>query len=122
MVNTTAIGIANTRKLTLVFKLVESITKKFFTLHCVLSYVKYRSRTDIVAQMLDAAAGGSTKTKIMYKAYLSYAQLQEYLETMLANGLLNYDAGSKTYRPTDKGAKFRRMYDQIHELAPPSVV
>jgi len=27
--------------------------------------MKYRSRTDIVSQILDAASGGSTKTKIM---------------------------------------------------------
>jgi predicted transcriptional regulator len=41
-------------------------------------HMKYRSRTDIVAMILDAANGGATKTKIMYKAYLSYAQLEEY--------------------------------------------
>ncbi|HXV46905.1 MAG TPA: winged helix-turn-helix domain-containing protein [Nitrososphaera sp.] len=29
--------------------------------------MKYRSRTDIVATILDAANGGSTKTRIMYK-------------------------------------------------------
>src|SRR2546422_835291 len=42
--------------------------------------MKYRSRTDIVTQILDAANGnGANKTRIMYKAYLSYAQLKEYL-------------------------------------------
>ena len=42
----------------------------------------YRSRTEIVAMILDAANGGTTKTKIMYNACLSYNQLKEYL-TML---------------------------------------
>jgi len=37
--------------------------------------MKYRSRTDIVGLILEAANGGATKTKIMYKAFLSYAQL-----------------------------------------------
>jgi predicted transcriptional regulator len=32
--------------------------------------MKYRSSTEIVAMILDAANGGETKTKIMYKAYL----------------------------------------------------
>ena len=41
--------------------------------------MKYRSRTDIVSQILEAANGGATKTKIMYEAYLSYAQPKEYL-------------------------------------------
>jgi len=33
--------------------------------------MKYRNRTEIVANILDAANGGATKTKIMYKAFLS---------------------------------------------------
>lgn len=55
--------------------------------------MKYRSRTDIVSQILEAANGGATKTKIMYKAYLSYAQLKEYLSVLLENGLLEYQEG-----------------------------
>jgi predicted transcriptional regulator len=55
--------------------------------------MKYRSRTDIIGQILDAAngGGGAIKTKIMYQAYLSYAQLKEYLTVLTERGLLNYD-------------------------------
>jgi predicted transcriptional regulator len=46
--------------------------------------MKYRSRTDIVAQILEAASGeGANKTKIMYKAYLSHDQLKEYLSILM---------------------------------------
>jgi predicted transcriptional regulator len=38
--------------------------------------MKYRSRTEIVCNILDATNGGATKTKIMYFAFLSYAQLK----------------------------------------------
>jgi predicted transcriptional regulator len=38
-----------------------------------------RDRTEIVSMILEAANGRVTKTKIMYKAFLSYAQLKEYL-------------------------------------------
>jgi len=41
--------------------------------------MKYRSRTEIVSMILEAANGSATKTKIMYKAFLSYEQLREYL-------------------------------------------
>ncbi len=42
--------------------------------------MKYRSRSDIVGLLLDAAnGGGATKTKWMYKAYLSFNQLREYI-------------------------------------------
>jgi predicted transcriptional regulator len=38
-----------------------------------------RSRTEIVGNILDVANGGASKTKIMYKAFLSYNQLKEYI-------------------------------------------
>ena len=42
--------------------------------------MKYRSRTEIVSAMLRIANRGATKTRIMYGAYLSYAQVMEYPE------------------------------------------
>jgi hypothetical protein len=40
--------------------------------------MKYRRRTDVVGLLLDAANGGGvTKTKLMYRTYLSLNQLRE---------------------------------------------
>ena len=77
--------------------------------------MKYRSRTDITAQILEAANGGVTKTKIMYKAFLSYAQLKEYLSVLIENGLLEYIEGEQIYRTTEKGNRFLKIYNQIGE-------
>jgi len=46
-----------------------------------------RSRTEIVGNILDAANGGTSKTKIMYTAFLSYGQLKEYLSILIENNL-----------------------------------
>lgn len=82
--------------------------------------MKYRSRTDIVVQILDTASGdGVSKTKIMYKAYLSYAQLKEYLSVLEANGLLEQDEAERLYKITEKGMKFMKAYNQMHELTGP---
>jgi predicted transcriptional regulator len=78
--------------------------------------VKYRSRTEIVATILEAANGGATKTKIMYKAFLSYAQLREYLSVLIANNLLYYIEGSQTYKTTEKGLNFLKMNNEIAGL------
>ena len=78
--------------------------------------MKYRSRTDIIYQMLQAATGGATKTKIMYKAFLSYAQLKEYLAVMLENGLIRYEASTQTYNVTEKGLRFAKIADQVGEF------
>jgi predicted transcriptional regulator len=77
--------------------------------------MKYRSRTDITGLILEAANGGATKTKIMYKAYLSFAQLREYLAMLLEKGLLEYEAGHTIYRTTEKGMRLLQMYNQINE-------
>jgi predicted transcriptional regulator len=45
--------------------------------------VQYRSREDIVAAILDIAKHGAIKTRIMYRAFLSYPQLKEYLGMLL---------------------------------------
>jgi predicted transcriptional regulator len=63
-----------------------------------------RSRTEIVDSILDAAAnkGGETKTKIMYFAFLSYNQLNEYLSLLIENNLIEYLDGTKTFKTTEK--------------------
>lgn len=63
--------------------------------------------------MLEAADGGVTKTRIMYKAFLSYEQLKEYLVLLCENGLLEYNEESRTYKTTYKGIRFLEIYSQI---------
>ena len=65
---------------------------------------------------MEAANGGATKTKIMYKAFLSYAQLREYLSVLIANNLLYYIEGSQTYKTTEKGLNFLKMNNEIAGL------
>jgi len=81
--------------------------------------MKYRSRTDIVATILDAAKDGSTRTKIMYKAYLSYTQLKEYLSILVENGLMEYEEGQLKYKTTEKGFHYMRSYNEIGEMVSP---
>ncbi|MDW3614308.1 MAG: winged helix-turn-helix domain-containing protein [Nitrososphaeraceae archaeon] len=83
--------------------------------------MKYRSRTEIVTMILEAANGGATKTRIMYKAFLSYAQLREYLSVLIENNLLEYLEGSQTYKTTEKGLNFLKMHNEIGELLQTSI-
>ena len=81
--------------------------------------MKYRSRTEIVAMILEAARSGATKTKIMYKAYLSYTQVKEYIVFLQDNELLAYEPGTQLYKTSEKGYKFLRSYSEISELVAP---
>ena len=78
--------------------------------------MKYRSRTDIVGLILEAVNGGATKTKIMYKAFLSYAQLKEYLTVLLQNDVLEYEDETQLFRTTEKGLRLLQMYNQFDEM------
>ncbi|HEY6659146.1 MAG TPA: winged helix-turn-helix domain-containing protein [Nitrososphaeraceae archaeon] len=78
--------------------------------------MKYRSRTEIVGNILEAANGGATKTKIMYKAFLSYVQLKEYLSILIENNLLEYIDGTHKFKTTEKGLNFLKMHNEIGEL------
>jgi predicted transcriptional regulator len=78
--------------------------------------MKYRSRTEIVGNILDAANGGATKTKIMYKAFLSYGQLKEYLSVLIENNLIEYRDGTRKFKTTEKGLNFLKMHNEIGEL------
>jgi predicted transcriptional regulator len=75
-----------------------------------------RSRTEIVGSILDAANGGTTKTKIMYIAFLSYNQLNEYLSLLIENNLVEYLDGTKTFKTTEKGLFFLKVHNEIGEL------
>jgi predicted transcriptional regulator len=85
--------------------------------------MKYRSRSDIVGLLLDAAnGGGATKTKLMYKAYLSFNQLREYLTLLVENDLIEYEEGMRTYRTTEKGMRVLHLQNEIDEVAPISFI
>jgi predicted transcriptional regulator len=82
-----------------------------------------RHRTEIIAQILEVVNDGSssggegvTRTKIMYKAFLSYAQLKEYLAILTHNGLLSFDVSSQTFKTTEKGLRFLKAYGQLDQL------
>ena len=78
--------------------------------------MKYRSSTEIIDTILRSLDSGATRTRIMYKAYLSYSQLKEYLSLLQDKHLLKYEEGSQVYIITDKGLRFMNAYDEIREL------
>jgi predicted transcriptional regulator len=78
--------------------------------------MKYRSRTDIIAMILQASTSGATKTRIMYSAYLSYAQLKEYLSFLLQRDLIRYEEGTGLYKLSEKGMQLLEAYEGISEM------
>ena len=84
--------------------------------------MKNRGRTEMLATMLEVAKGKVTKTKIMYSAFLSYNQLKDYLDVLIENNLLEYLEGTQTYKTTEKGLNYLKMYSEIGELLQPTTM
>ena len=78
--------------------------------------MKYRSRSEIIAMILQAANKGATKTRIMYAAYLSYAQVKEYLAFLQTRGLITYEEGTQLFRLTEKGLHYLTTFDEISDM------
>lgn len=79
---------------------------------------KRRDRLHIIAQILEISKDGSLKTQIMYRANLSFAQLNEYLGFLLDLKLLQeiVENEKKVFKVTGKGVKYLRSYYKIKEL------
>jgi predicted transcriptional regulator len=78
---------------------------------------KTRTRTEIMGQILMIANGdGSTKTKIMYQAFLSYGQMKEHLRILTENDLLSYDLDAQAFKTTEKGLRFLEAYNQMNGM------
>jgi predicted transcriptional regulator len=76
--------------------------------------MKYRSRIELASNILEAANGGATKTRIMYKAFLSYEQLKEYLAMLTQNSLLSRQGDN--YKTTSKGIRFLESTRELGSL------
>ena len=70
----------------------------------------YRSRLDIIGDMLRVARQGAKKTQIMYQANLSYKLLTRYLSEVLEVGLIRFERRKRCYVLTRKGIEFLEKY------------
>ena len=79
---------------------------------------KRRDRLYILAEILNIAKGGCLKTQIMYRANLSFAQLNEYLNFLTKMEFLEIQNENKknTYTTTVKGDRYLEKYKDISNL------
>jgi predicted transcriptional regulator len=68
-----------------------------------------------MAEIVDIAKKGTSKTHIMFKANLSFNQLNQYLELLIQTGLLEKTKNERKeiYIATQKGLEFMEKQCQI---------
>jgi len=83
---------------------------------------KRRDRHDIVAEILKTAREGRIKTHIMYKAKLSYSQINAYLQLLIDKGFLENNTVMRKrqtitlYKTTPKGVYFIENIDMVNQM------
>ena len=71
-----------------------------------------------MAEILEVTIDGALKTQVMYRANLSFAQLNEYLKLMLELKLLETMKNTERtfYKTTTKGMRYLQSYREIKDL------
>jgi predicted transcriptional regulator len=77
-----------------------------------------RDRLYIIAQILEISKSGCLKTQIMYRANLSFAQLNEYLSFLTKVNLLKpkIEDNKTLYVTSSKGNQYLEKYEDIADL------
>ena len=89
------------------------------TLELIENSSKRRDKLVIMAEIIGIAKKGSSKTHIMFKANLSFSQLNQYIELLSNTALLEKLTveGRVVYCATEKGLEFLDKQQQVIEYA-----
>jgi predicted transcriptional regulator len=79
---------------------------------------KRRDQLSIIANILDITQPGLRKTQIMYRANLSFWQLNEYLTFLQKNELISQTIveGKEVYKVTPKGLGFLKRHRELEQM------
>jgi len=92
---------------------------KSFFLHTLrMQPSKKRGKFEIMANILEIAKKPTAKTRIMYRANLSFSQLEKYLKEAEKSRLLEKknDSNSITYQTTERGEEFLESWYAIIQI------
>jgi predicted transcriptional regulator len=88
------------------------------TLELIDNSSKRRDRLVIMAEIIGISKKGSSRTHIMFKANLSFSQLNQFLELLEKTALLEKISvnGKAVYHATQKGLEFLEKQQEVIDL------
>ena len=80
--------------------------------------MKIRHKEEILRDILAACKGGAYVTQVMFQAFVTHSQARGYLDYLVSNELVRYDALTRKYHATADGIEFVRAAQTLSELFP----
>lgn len=79
---------------------------------------KRRDKLIIMTEIVGIAKNGTSKTHIMFKANLSFSQLNQYISLLLQSGLIERISHNdrQTYKATPKGLEFMKKQCEVVDM------
>ncbi|MEM3622385.1 MAG: winged helix-turn-helix domain-containing protein [Candidatus Bathyarchaeia archaeon] len=79
-----------------------------------------RSRTEVIASILDEALSGANKTRLMYRCNLNFTRFNSYLKELLDTNLIECinanPEGIVFYKTTEKGRELLKVLRKANEF------
>jgi predicted transcriptional regulator len=88
---------------------------------CLIELRKRRSHLHLIGEILNLAAEGTSKTRIMYKANLSATMTKEYIQLLQQKRLIKVtmENGRSIYTTNEKGFRYLQGYMRMLQLLGP---
>jgi predicted transcriptional regulator len=88
---------------------------------CLTELRKRRSHYHLIGEILNLAAEGASRTRIMYRANLSATMTREYIELLQQKSLikLSKQNGRSIYKTNEKGFQYLQGYRRMLQLLSP---
>jgi predicted transcriptional regulator len=88
------------------------------TLEIIENSSKRRDKLIIMSEIIDITKKGTSKTQIMFKANLSFTQLQQYISLLLNTGLIKENTKDRRviFQATSKGLEFLERQQSVIDL------
>lgn len=79
---------------------------------------KRRDKLVIMTEIIGIAKNGTSKTHIMFKANLSFSQLNQYISLLLQSGLIKivFNNNRQKYIATEKGLEFMEKQCEVIDM------
>ncbi|HKG30568.1 MAG TPA: winged helix-turn-helix domain-containing protein [Nitrososphaeraceae archaeon] len=79
--------------------------------------MKTRGSTEIIGLILQAVEHEPlTRSKIIYKAFLNFKQVNDYTGYLTYEGLLSYMIENKKFAITNRGKQFLELFNETNKL------